>query len=60
MKQTKPNEDKLKELLVDFDRPMGRIKPMHGVGHAPFLGMKYFDPMDYLARASISTERFDF
>ena len=43
----------MKELFVDFDRSAGRIKPMHGVGHAPFLGIKYFDPMDHLARAGI-------
>ncbi|MBR2353888.1 MAG: hypothetical protein IKA76_05230 [Clostridia bacterium] len=43
----------MKTLSVDFARTVGRIKPMHGVGHAPFLGMKYFDPMDHLVRAGI-------
>ena len=41
---------------VDFSKEMGKIKPMHGVGQPPFVGME-FKMFRYLTEAGIPFSR---
>lgn len=43
-------------IIVDNDRVIGKIKPMHGVGQPPIVGMDC-SRMDYLAEASVPYSR---
>ena len=48
------------QLHVDFERPAGRIKPMHAVGQPPFNGgfLSFdFTPMKWLREAGIPYAR---
>ena len=44
------------QIKVDFTKALGKIKPMHGVGQPPFLGMD-FSMCDYLRAAHIPFSR---
>lgn len=46
----------MKKLTVDFDKTVGKIKPMHGVGQPPFSGID-FSMCDYLKKANIPYSR---
>lgn len=43
-------------ISVDFERAIGKIKPMHAVGQPPFLGMD-FSYIEHLKRAHIPFSR---
>ncbi len=43
-------------IKVDFQKTVGKIKPMHGVGQPPFLGINY-SYMHYLKDAHIPYAR---
>jgi len=44
------------DVRINFDKPIGNIKPMHGVGQPPFAGVK-FDMIHYLRDAGIPYSR---
>ncbi len=46
----------MNKLNVDFTRKLGSVKPMHGVGQPPFLGID-FSMCDYLKEAHIPYSR---
>ncbi len=55
--KTKSNDIfQLPKITVDFMREMGFIKPMHGVGQPPFIGID-FSMCDYLKKAHIPYSR---
>ena len=43
-------------ISVDFEKIIGKIKPMHAVGQPPFLGMD-FSYIEYLKKANIPFSR---
>ena len=43
-------------IKIDFSKEQGRIKPVHGVGQPPFVGMN-FDMLQYLTDANIPYSR---
>ena len=46
----------MSKIQVDFNRYLGKIKPMHSVGQPPFVGMN-FSMCDYLKKAHIPYSR---
>ncbi len=44
------------QLHIDFNKPLGRIKPLHGVGQPPFVGVD-FEMLHYLKDAGIPYSR---
>lgn len=46
----------MRKITVDFNKPIGKIKPMHGVGQPPFSGVN-FSMCDYLKAAHIPYSR---
>lgn len=45
------------EVKVDFDREVGRIKPLHGIGQGPLRGFDNFTMFKYLKEAGIPYSR---
>ena len=52
----KNGEILMAQITVNFDRRLGRIKPLHGVGQPPFTGTNY-SFFHYLTEANIPFSR---